>query len=121
MVLQHRSTELITRNIGLMFIDLGAQVVSNRDDIQHISGLSQGPGAWIEVAVAALTSLSELLTGNKMSKRCKRWTSKSKQTKNPRVLTILRINNEQSTFFLEHYVLSRRVVINVVSCSCEMF
>lgn len=60
MVLQHRSTELITRNIGLMFIDLGAQVVSNRDDIQHISGLSQGPGAWIEVAVAALTSLSEL-------------------------------------------------------------
>lgn len=43
-----------------MFIDLGAQVVSNRDDIQHISGLSQGPGAWIEVAVAALTSLSEL-------------------------------------------------------------
>ena len=43
MVLQHRPTELMTRNMCLMFVDLVAWVASSRDDIQHILGLGQGP------------------------------------------------------------------------------
>lgn len=45
-------TDLITGNIDLMFINVGAQVVRYRDGIQHILGLSNRAGSWIELVVA---------------------------------------------------------------------